>query len=387
MKRVLITLYRDKSHSLYKQFINSPPEGYKYLTLDDVTEEYIFTSAKNIFGEIVNKFFRNRKIIHLAKKNDIDLIYCCDGILLFNSPIPWIIDLEHVTGFISHHFQIWKYVKWILPFLLRQRNLKYIIPWTRAGAESIRKNIKLPFSIEKKIIPIHLCLKKSSGGYQKNDNPVSTLLFVTSVNYNSDYEFFSKGGRIVVKVYENLKKRGIDTRLILRSKLPKEYDFLRKDGRVEIYEDKLDALEFSELFSKASIFLFPGYQSPGLAFLDAMDYGLPILTTDVFANEEMVCDNINGFKVNFCKKNRVYYLQDDFGIKFVPSGKFAQSDHLCQKMIADFVDKTMYLLSHPNKLKFFGKNSKKLLLQEFSLEKRNGELKKIFDKSLDEFQS
>ncbi len=382
MKKVLFTLYKNHTHSLYKQFINNPPVGYWYFTLDDFLDEFIFNKSSNLLSEIIAKIKRNQKIIKIAKKNNIDIIYSCDGILLFNSPIPWVLEFEHTTSLISHFFGFWKIAKYLLPQILKQKNLKYLIPWTKAGADSLGINLNLSKSVLTKIIPIHLCLNQIDSFNNIERKRIShekfSIIFVTSVNYNSENEFYSKGGRIVVKVFEKLKKDK-NIKLILRSKLPTEFDYLKNNPQVEIYEDTLTHDKFQKIFLKADILFFPGYQSPGMAFLDAMSYNLPIITTDVLANKEMVKSGINGYLVPFPKSSKVNYLFNKYGIKNVPTGYMSRNDLLDEKMISSFVKKVIRLKEDKNLLIKMGKNSKDILIKGFSLEKRNRELKSIFN--------
>jgi glycosyltransferase involved in cell wall biosynthesis len=384
MKRVLITLYRDRCHSLYRQFLSVPPQGYTYVTLDDVTSEDIFQPAKSMFGEVINKIKRNRKIIRLAKNNNIDLIYCCSGILLFRSPLPWIVDIEHVTDFIAHHFGIWKFAKWLLPFLLMQRNLKAIIPWTEAGARSVFENIWYNQSIRNKMHPIPLCVQGECSwpNEKKDDNPGKslTLLFSTSINDNTENVFYSKGGRHLVAVYEHLRDR-VPLRLILRSRIPKAFSFLRERSDVVIYEESLDKDAYEELFHQADVFFFPGYQSPGLVFLDAIMHGLPIVTTDVFSNREMAIPEYNGYLVPFPKESNVYYWHKKYGIKMVPTGNYAYAETVNNEMVSRFCSCLQELYGNFRKLRTFGKNSRKLFREKYTLQNRNKLLKEIFDKA------
>lgn len=386
MKKVLFTLYRNRSHSLYKQFICSPPDGYQYYVLDDFFEEFMFEGSPNFLIEIIRKLKRNRMIIKVAKKNNIDIIYCCDGMLLFNSPIPWVVDLEHVTGLISNNYKLWKIGKSIIPVLLRQKNLKYLIPWTEAGVRALRCNLKLDVDVLNKVIPIHLCLEKIDEykciEKKRIQHPSFTIIFVTSINYNGENEFYAKGGRMVVKVFEILKKK-IDVTLILRGRIPAEFYYLKEDPLVEIYEDPLSYSEFQKLFLKSDVFFFPGYQSPGMAFLDAMNYNLPIISTDVFSNGEMVKNGWNGFLIDFPPTNIAFYLSSDFDIKGVPSGVRAREDVVDAEMIDDFVEKMLRLQNDYFLMKDMGANSKKMLQNKFSLTRRNSQLKSIYDKITD----
>jgi len=382
MKNVLLTLYRNRSHSLYKQFINNPPEGYRYFVLDDFLDDFIFESSPNFFIEITRKIKRNRVIIKAAVKNNIDIIYCCDGMLLFNSPIPWIVDLEHVTGLISNNYRLWKIGKLIIPYLLKQKNLKYLIPWTEAGANALRCNFKLSREVLNKIVPVRLCLEKIADyediERKKTPHDSFTIVFVTSVNYNGENEFYAKGGRIVVRVFEELKKK-MDVTLLLRGKIPAEFGYLRNDPTAEIHENPLSSDEFQNLFLRSDVFFFPGYQSPGMAFLDAMNYNLPIVSTNVFSNAEMVKDGWNGFLTDFPAANIAFYLSSEFDIKGVPSGVRAREDQIDAGMIEDLVGKIVRLQKKSSLLKSMGANAKKMVQNEFSLMKRNNQLKSIYN--------
>ncbi|EKE16381.1 MAG: glycosyltransferase [uncultured bacterium] len=382
MKKILFTLYKNRSHSLYKEFIDNPPEGYQYFTLDDFFDYFIFDKPANLFLDIKRKIERDKKIIEAAKKNGIDIIYCSDGLFFLNSPIPWVMDLEHVTGLISNCYKLWKIGKLIMPIILSQKNLKYIIPWTKTGANVLEDNFKINDSVRKKIKPINLCLKKIYDyGYiekKKIKGVKFSIIFVTSVNYNGEDEFYAKGGAIIAEVFKKINTK-VDIRLILRSKIPKEFDYLKKDPSVEVYEETLNDDEFQNLFLGADLFFYPGYQSPGMAFLDAMNYNLPIVSTRVFANPEMVRDGWNGFLVDFPISSIAFYLTEEFNIKGVPSGIRAREDKLSEKMIDDFAEKIIQLQKNREVLEEMGVNSKKLLLNSFSLAKRNRALEDIFN--------
>ncbi|EKE16383.1 MAG: hypothetical protein ACD_11C00018G0019 [uncultured bacterium] len=379
MKKILFTLYKNKCHSLYKQFISVPPSGYQYFTLDDFTDEFIFSESENIFVEIFNKIKRNFVIINIAKKNNIDIIYCTSGMLLFNSPIPWVIEFESVVSFIIHKLEYWKIARKILPIMLRQDNLKSLIPWTEAAARSLLSNIKESKEISNKITPIHLCLAKIGDQKKKENDKIFKILFVTTVNDNAvDKQFYVKGGRILIEILKKLKDE-VNIKFIIRSKLPKEYEYVKHYSNVVIYEDLLPKNDFDKIFSEADIFLFPCYQSPGLVFLDAMSFGLPILTTNIFANAEMVIDGYNGFLVDFPIASSVNYLDKELGIKNLQTGRKAGNDNISNEMVDIFCKKILLLYNDIDLKNEMSKKSRELLESKFTIEKRNEKLKKIFD--------
>lgn len=379
MKKVLITLYKNKCHSLYREFIYDPPEGYQYFTLDDFTDEFIFEESGSIFVEVYNKIRRNRIIIDIAKKNNIDIIYCTSGMLLFNSPIPWVIEFESAASFIIHKLQYWRIVKRALPFILRQKNLKALIPWTEAAARSLLSNIAEDEAIKNKITPIHLCLRKIDDVTQKNRHDLFTLLFVTTLNNNAEKEFYTKGGRIIAEIFNKLK--GVaPMRFILRSKIPEEYQYLKLEKNIEVYEDCLPYDKFKSIFLESDVFFFPCYQSPGLVFLDAMNGNLPIISTNIFSNPEMVIEGYNGFLIDLPKSSKINFLETEYGIKNVQTGKGIRDDDIPESLIEKFCEKIMLLYKDATLKEKMGNNSKNLLINEFSIHKRNEGLKAVYDK-------
>jgi len=55
--------------------------------------------------------------------------------------------------------------------------------------------------------------------------------------------------------------------------------------------------ELEREFLTADIFVYPTHITPSIVMLDAMSYGLPVVTTDVWANPELVQDGHNGLLV------------------------------------------------------------------------------------------
>lgn len=382
MKRVLFTLYKDRCHSLYKNFIFNPPEGYQYFTMDDFTDEFIFQESTSIFFEIYNKIRRNSVIIKIAQKNNIDIIYCTSGMLLFNSPIPWVVEFESVASFIIHKLSYWKGVKRILPWLLRQKNLKALIPWSEAAAHSLVSNVVISDIIRNKISPIHLCLRNTEVDVlKKAPHSRFTLLFVTTINNNAEKEFYTKGGRIVAEIFSRLKGRA-PARFIFRSKIPDEYAYLKTEKDIEVYEDCLPADEFRNIFLGSDAFLFPCYQSPGLVFLDAMNFNLPIISTSVFSNPEMVINGYNGFLVDLPSSSKVNFLDTEYGIKNVQTGKQIRDDDIPVDMIEKFCEKIVLLHQDEELRAKMAQNSKQLLLKEFTIDSRNERLASVYNKIL-----
>jgi glycosyltransferase involved in cell wall biosynthesis len=64
------------------------------------------------------------------------------------------------------------------------------------------------------------------------------------------------------------------------------------------FHDASDKENIKRLYSAADIFVLPSLKETfGIVFLEAMHYGLPIITTNVSAMPELITDGVNGFLV------------------------------------------------------------------------------------------
>lgn len=378
--KILFLLYKNNCHNLYQQFINNPPAGFEYYTLDQFLNEDIYIDTKNIIKLLLYKICAIHKILYIAKRNNIDLIYSCNGQILLNSPIPWIMDLEHALSLVGLNTNLWKIGKLLLPTILNQRQLKQIIPWTNAGTKTLITNLNLNESIIKKIKSIPLC-STNSGTLKRKFDGKFTILFVTSKNYNYESEFYSKGGKYVVEIFKILNSF-VDAQLIIRGKIPLEYQYLKNNSNIKIYDKILNENKFKKLFLKSHVLLYPGYQSPGMLFIDSLCYSLPVICSDIFANNEMVKNKETGFLVPLSPTSSVNNLFVTQGIKDIPSGKNSKTDIIDQNMVNQYVRILLQLEKERGVLKNISTNCFNSYLEKFSLHRRNKKLSILYNSCL-----
>ena len=135
-----------------------------------------------------------------------------------------------------------------------------------------------------------------------------------------------------------------------------------------------------ELFRSSDIFLFPGHQTPAMVILEAMSFGLPVITTDLWANREMIRDGVNGLLIR--KSNKVPY----FDRYFIPKGGTADVIKAIKtvdiEVVEDLVNKTSYLIEDEKLRHRMGKAGRREIENgKFSIKERNEKLKRIFDEA------
>ena len=110
-------------------------------------------------------------------------------------------------------------------------------------------------------------------------------------------DFKRKGGFILLKAFEKVKKEIKEARLIIVG--PQKDDLKINQPGVQVLGYLPDKKEVNDLFKHASVFVMPSFCEPfGLVFLEAMVYQLPCIGTTVDAIPEIIENEKTGFLVS-----------------------------------------------------------------------------------------
>lgn len=386
MRRIYLDI-AGKTHSLYTSLINYPPYGYEFVTESgswDRTSKYIsnidlaYYFQKNVGSKLVPMNLTKAYFDRFKKlPENTNLIYS-SGHLVFRKE-PWVVDLEFITHLSGYNYGHFRRYKSIIERSLKSENCKRIMPWTDAGKETIFRTIN-DDAILDKVETVNLAVGAKKFVKRHNNDKI-TILFVGSINIPKDFDI--KGGKEVLEAFAQLNKKYDNIDLTIRSFVPEHTKQKYKNiNNIHIIDEIIpwDALE--KEFQSADIFLFPSHHTPGLAILDAMSYELPVITTDVWANPEMVKDGETGFLVNKSKKID-YYIEN-----FIPNWSSPKSLQIIKNIIDpevvnEIVEKASILIEDENLREKMGKAGRREIENGiFSIKKRNEKLKEIFDEGI-----
>jgi glycosyltransferase involved in cell wall biosynthesis len=109
-------------------------------------------------------------------------------------------------------------------------------------------------------------------------------------------QFFLKGGREVCGAVARLAADGVAVRLTVVSNVPDEVRARFADAPIRFLEANLPRERIvGELLPSSDVFVLPTMmESFGMAVLEAVAAGLPVVTTDIYALRELVEDGANG---------------------------------------------------------------------------------------------
>lgn len=253
------------------------------------------------------------KELWLLISHEYDLCYCaitCHGIgFLKDAPFVLLCKLFGKKTIIHQHnkgmtrdVDRWPY-RWLLPFCYKD-------------AKVVLLSLRLYGDIERIVAKknVLICpngIPEVDYEYKERQNEVPHILFLSNL-------IESKGVIVLLDAMRILKDKGYslvcdfvggETKEIDRNRLTEEISNKSLTGLVK-YHGKMYGQDKEKFLIRDDIFVFPTYypnECFPLVLLEAMQYGLPIVTTDEGGILDMVKDGDNGF---ICEKNNPVLLAD-----------------------------------------------------------------------------
>ena len=369
-------------HSLYRILFENPPKGYTFIV--PYRTAGIETANKNgiiwwinlhLIKKIVNTVALKDYLFRKKKLPEHDLIY--SGGYVVEREEPWVADFEYVTSFTGYDNKDLRRRKKSLTAYFSSPHCKALIPINEWSKETFLSMFNTPV-IRKKIHVVRVAIPPTKP-IKKIPHKKITLLFIGSANLPKD--FYHKGGKAIFKVYDRLKKK-YDIKLIVRCAIPPELATwiapYRKDKDIEIIERRLSDKELDDVFARSDIMIAPAVITPALAFLDSMMREVPVVTTDVWANKEVVTHKKTGIIVPGPDIPVYEYAKVPYGIWDLDEQLRHFDDD--ERFIKGFASGVEILLKNPSLIKEYGKCGRaEVTTGRLSLPERNKQLKRVLD--------
>lgn len=386
MKKIYLD-FHGRKHSLYDNLTNYPPEGYEFVTgitpLSKLTKSASNISfLPNFIMKSLNQIVPVSIIKPYLEKNsqlppDVNMIYS-SGHVVFKK-IPWVVDLEFVTHLAGYSLNCFKYYKKRIKGALESENCKRIMPWTDAGKETILLSFDSE-EIRNKVETVHLAVPPKNFTKNYNKDKIK-ILFVGSQNLPRDFDI--KGGKEVFEAFNELNSQYKNLELTVRSYVPEKIKSkYSKFKNIKIIDQIIPWSMLDEEFKTSDIFLYPSHHTPGLAILDAMSYELPVVTTDVWGNREMIKDEKNGYlitkneMVDYTVENLIPNWSSPKNLKII---KTVTDSHT----VKSIVEKASILIENEDLRGRMGRSGRNEIEKgNFSVERRNKRLKRIFEEAI-----
>ncbi len=350
--------------SYYKNILDFPPKNIVYANYKKSAKKQmtLIESSKKFesmrkFKNILRKILGFLQLPHLTYnfKKDYDLIHCAHCLSLNKK--PWIVDTEtfdRVTA--GGNIAYSKIGKWLIKNRLESPYCKKILAWSKDCKKTFEKafpgNKKILSKLE--ILSFALPLPK----FKKISHKNLKILFVARW-------FDAKGGRQTLQVFNELSKKYPKIEFIFICPTPKEFKEKYKNNlQIKIMDLIPQKILFEKIYPSCDIFFYPGFgDSYGFAIPEALSYGLPVITSNTFAKNELIQEGKTGFLIDKPKTWKDYSCMDE-------------------KMLQEFLKKTSELIENKKLREKMSKAARKRAKEFHSIEKRNQKLIKIYQEAL-----
>ena len=343
----------------YKNLLQEHPKSVEYLNVKK--QKGVLTSSRKLFfshefKRTVRRFIRIFRIpilnAHLTKsKEKYDLIHCAHC-LSRNKGVPWIADFEGMWQIYFENKS--ERLKRKLRKIMLRKECRKILPWTKDVEDGILKEfpeLKDKMEVVYPAIPMPRIKRKKHKGIN--------LLFVGRY-------FFRKGGLHALEAMDRLTKKYKDVSGIFVSDVPEE--LLRKyskNKKIKFYKLMPQEKLFQDVYAVSDIFIYPGYRdSFGFAFLEAMSFGIPVVTLNGFARKEIIQNSKTGFVID----------------KKIPKPDMKRHR---EDIVTDIVKETEKMIKNRKLLNKMSKNSIEWIKDgRFSIKERNRKMERIYKEAL-----
>jgi glycosyltransferase involved in cell wall biosynthesis len=373
-------LFTGRQHRVRRrETIANPPEGFQFLSqqsLDEMDPDYKLSNREKRLGfmtVVENILWYNHFIPKKFLKN-IQGIYSPGKIIV--NRFPWFLEIDNIAAIVFYRPRLLKLFKPLISFYLSSSYCRGIVCISKAAA----KGMKSFFTSKKIQSKIHVVYP-----YVKNPNSIIKsgkkvhLLFIST-------KFYIKGGKEIIQALKNIDRDDfIFDFIIKKSDLHLEdLQFLESDSRVNVIEANLSKEKIREkYYSKADILVMPTYRdSFGMVYLEALSYGLILISTDQFNMPELIKHNKTGFLI----KPPLYYFDKKTNLpdvrwwsnldEYVESTEFAT-------VTSSLLDVLNKLLSNKQKMIDMRFAAKDFFNESFNEANRKKRLQKVLKKCVE----
>ncbi len=304
---------------------------------------------------------------------------------------PWVLEIEDPTTLFypfiqnGHTLDLRPHESPYFPIvkaLLESDQCRGILTHVRSTAELVPTLFKSE-KITRKLsyAPIGVPLPER---WQRHDGPAQPehidLLFINSW-CQVPTNFYVRGGLDILEAFAVLRERYPQLRLTMRTNLPALDDYYHRlltSGWVRVIDRFVSTEEMAALHADSHIYLLPAARIHVVSLLQAMSYGLAVVTSDGWGIEEYVTHERNGLivKGRYGKTSwadrQTGFLRENYEPIYTPD----------PEVVDGLVEAVSRLVEDVELRRRLGRTGRRDVETQFTVERWNDGLKGMLDKAL-----
>lgn len=368
-----------KAHSFYQELLAAPPEGVRYVVKP---LEWGSPVHGTPWRDAVYWRMRGARRLVFGAPEPVPVpdwgIPLHSAQSLLRTPRPWVVDFEYPTSFTAFDPDRLRLprVQRRLRRLVRAGSCKALLPWTQAAADATARLVPELADLQRVVRPGVRARERAV----PEDPDAPLVLFVARF-------FHRKGGLEALEAFARARRaHNPRARMLMVSTAPPEVQARYRDEGVAFLPAGQPREAVLPHYRRASLFLMPTHLDTfGMVFLEAFSHGIPVVTSDTFAADEIVAHGDDGLVV---PGYPVRWFRDDL----TPTpGRWrwedlqpTQTPEEREKVVRRLAEALGPLLADPKRLaRMGGRAYAKVVDGPFSAKERNRRLGAVYREAFD----
>ena len=372
--------WRIRNTTYMDAYLKHPPTGFVFAydsavqntIWNNLNRTHVSFSFQRILAELLPiQLIKSGFESFLARRPWQLLTLAMDHLILRNE--PWVLEMTFDLPFVlAGSDRTMPSFRTRVLRALQSDNCRKIVCQLRAGRQALLQQVGSELKDKTMIVPRAIPAMQGTAGESVNRNGRvdQVMLFVNSGNVDTPSSFYEKGGHYVVESFLRLQRDFPDLRLILRSYVPKAYR-TKIDGvrGICVIDHYISREKMHAVWNSATIFVHPHFGNLSNVLLEAMSYGLPVVTTDTWATDEIVQDGVEGFLVS----NSLSHEYSEGAVFHCTNRRYLKElRNIESPMVDELIERLSLLIRNPDLAARIGTNGhQRILFGENSIARRN----------------
>lgn len=316
MKKKLLLYMSSNKHYAYRNLAANAPEGFEFVESEFMARgpvravRALSPSAKVRrfafrFQTALSPYYNHAHIwlnhpkVREYHSGDYDLIH--SGQSLLDTKLPYVVDFEHAAVFSGYNQYALRRPGFVraLERILVGNKLKKLLCWSDAAGKSLTNfvnNEEIAQKVET-FYPVMAPAKRA-----RRTSGSLNFLFIGG-------NFYEKGGYESLLAFERLAD-SYDCRFTAIGHIPPEIYARFGDNDKITLSQRVPYAKLIEFYCNSDVFVFPThYDTYGFVIIEALSFGLPVISADSFSTPELVQHEKTGLLI----KSYFSSFTDDFG--------------------------------------------------------------------------